>query len=246
MLRVESTIAWLTARQLLARRRGVPVLLLALIPVAVAALFRMSGGEDATGFALTTGEHFVVRIVLPLIALVFGTGAMGAERDEGTAIYLLTRPVPRWRVALTKLITAATLTAALVVPSSLLTSLVALGGTDQQGIALGFAAGVAAGSVLYTALFVALGIFVRRALAVGLLYVVAWEVAAAQMFAGTRTLSIRQYVLTFADRYITAADEAFSASLDLRTALLMSAAVLVVAGVLAVHRLGSFEVIDQQ
>jgi ABC-2 type transport system permease protein len=100
--------------------------------------------------------------------------------------------------------------------------------------------------VLYTALFVALGIFVRRALAVGLLYVVAWEVAAAQMFAGTRTLSIRQYVLTFADRYITAADEAFSASLDLRTALLMSAAVLALAGVLAVHRLGSFEVIDQQ
>ena len=35
-------------------------------------------------------------IVLPLAAVLFGTGAFGAENDEGTILYLLAKPISRW------------------------------------------------------------------------------------------------------------------------------------------------------
>jgi ABC-2 type transport system permease protein len=245
-VRTELTIAWLTARQLLTRRRRLPVLLLALLPVLLAGLFRLQGGSDATGFAISGNDQLILRIVLPIIALIFGTGAFGAERDEGTALYLLTKPIPRWRIALAKLVTAAGLTLAFVVSSTVAATVAALGGFGEHGLVPGFAAAAALGSVLYATVFVALGLFVRRALPIGLIYVVLWEVAAADMFAGTRTLSIRQYVNAAADRIITVDPAAFSAQLGGTTAAVMSVAVLVTACALAVYRLRSFQVVDQQ
>src|SRR4029079_8241768 len=34
---------------------------------------------------------------MPLVALLFGTATIGAELEEGTAISLLAKPVPRWQ-----------------------------------------------------------------------------------------------------------------------------------------------------
>lgn len=245
-MRIETTVAWLTARQLLARRRSLPVLLLAAIPVIIAALFRFGSGDDATGFVLSISDQFIIRIVLPIVALIFGTGAFGAERDEGTALYLLTKPVPRWRIAAAKLVTVAAVSLLIIVVSTVLTAAVALGGLGADSIVLGLAAGVGLGAVLYAAMFVTLGLFVRRALPIGLLYVLVWEVVAAQMFAGTRTLSVRQYVLSTAARIMEVPAEAMEASLTARTVMVMSLIVLGLSAALSVYRLRGFEVLDQQ
>jgi len=245
-MRIETTIAWLTARQLLARRRRLPVLLLALMPVVIAALFRFGSGEDPTGFVLSISDQLIIRIVLPIIALILGTGAFGAERDEGTALYLLTKPIARWRIAAAKLATVAAVTLLIVVASTALTAAVALGGLGTQGIVTGLATGLGLGAVLYAAMFVTLGLFFRRALPVGLMYVLVWEVVAAQMFAGTRTLSVRQYVLSTASRMMEVPAEALGGTLTARTVLVMSVVVLALSGALSVYRLRAFEVLDQQ
>ena len=62
----------------------------------------------------------LVRTVLPLVALVLGTAALGSELEDGTAVYLMIKPVPRWRIVGAKMLVAAGLTVALVVPSTLL------------------------------------------------------------------------------------------------------------------------------
>ena len=40
------------------------------------------------------------------MALILGTAALGSEIEDGTAVYLLTKPIPRWLVALAKIVVA--------------------------------------------------------------------------------------------------------------------------------------------
>ena len=42
-------------------------------------------------------------VVLPVIALIVGTGVLGAEIDDGTIVHILTKPLPRWQIVLPKL-----------------------------------------------------------------------------------------------------------------------------------------------
>jgi ABC-2 type transport system permease protein len=238
----EVTIARLTLRQLLARRRGVAVILFALLPAVIAGLFSLRVDADAVGFMIDLHDNFVIRVVLPVVALIFGTGAFGAERDDGTAVYLFTKPVPRWRIALAKIVTAAIMTTVVVTASALLAGVVAFRGMGPDRVVVAFTVGAAVGGVLYAAVFVALGLLARRAILVGLVYVVLWEAFASQMFAGTRTLSIRQYVLAAVDRIATLDPAVFTAALSPGTALAMGTAVLVTAVAVTVLRLRSFEV----
>ena len=88
-----TAIAGVTLRSLLGRRRSVLMLLLAAAPVLLGLLVILNNEELEPGTLGATIDGFVVRVVLPLIALVFGTSALGAELDDGTAIPLLTKPI---------------------------------------------------------------------------------------------------------------------------------------------------------
>jgi ABC-2 type transport system permease protein len=54
--------------------------------------------------------------VLPLIALIVGTGVLGSEIEDGTLLHVLAKPLPRYEILLTKLAVAAGVTAAAVAP----------------------------------------------------------------------------------------------------------------------------------
>ena len=54
----------------------------------------------------------VVQTVMPLVALILGTASLGSEIEDGTAVYLLTKPIRRWLVALAKIVVAVGVTAA--------------------------------------------------------------------------------------------------------------------------------------
>src|SRR5919108_5659472 len=96
---VVGTIAEITLRGLLGRRRTILLLLLAGLPVLVGLLARIGGGRlDAAPIL----DGMIIRLVLPLTALVFGTAALGSELDDGTAVYILLKPVARWQVVIAK------------------------------------------------------------------------------------------------------------------------------------------------
>jgi ABC-2 type transport system permease protein len=115
-----AAIVEVTLRGLLGRRRTILLVLLAGLPVLIALLIRASGGRPDADRVLDT---LVVRLVMPLTALILGTSAIGSEIDDGTAVYLMVKPIARWRIALAKILVAAGLTATLVVPSVVLTGL---------------------------------------------------------------------------------------------------------------------------
>jgi ABC-2 type transport system permease protein len=182
-----------TLRGLLGRRRTLLMLLLAGLPVLVGLLIRLGGGRSDAPEILDT---LVIRTVLPLIALVFGTAAIGSEIEDGTALFLLAKPIARWRIALAKLAVAAGLTVALVVPPVVITALLVGGfGGDSLATALGFALATVAGGTAYAVAFAALGVVTTRALVVGLGYTLLWEGVLAGLLDGTRFMSIRQGTL---------------------------------------------------
>jgi ABC-2 type transport system permease protein len=182
-----------TLRGLLGRRRTLFMVLLASLPILVGLLIRLGGGRNDAPEIL---DALVIRTVLPLIALVFGTAAIGSEIEDGTAVFLLAKPIARWRIALAKLGVAAGLTAALVVPPIVLTGLLVEGfGGDSVATAFGFALAAIAGGTAYAVAFSALGVITSRALVVGLGYTLLWEGVLAGLLDGTRFMSIRQGTL---------------------------------------------------
>ena len=239
---MNGVIAGITLRQLLSRRRTLLLLLLGGVLVVVALVFRLAGEETrALPFTAQLLANLGIAVLMPLVALLFGTGAIGSELEDGTAVYLLAKPIRRSTILLTKLVVASACAILITCGPMLLAGLIAAGGLGD-GLVLGFVGAAAIGSILYSALFVALSLTTARALVFGLGYVLIWEGVLSGLFAGTRTFSIRQVTLAFADLFANVPPDVFDAQLDLATAVVMAAVVLVAATALAIRRLSTLEI----
>jgi ABC-2 type transport system permease protein len=239
---VELTLLRLAFRQLLARRRIFGVALFAALPALLALVAR--GVATDPGAAAGVLAHMygalLVPVTLPLCALVFGTGVFGSELEDGTVTYVMGKPVARWRIALTRIVAAAAMTALVVVPSALAAGVVMARGLDENGVVLAFSAAVAVGGLVYCALFVALSLSTRRALLTGLVYVILWEGLLSNLFGGTRALSVRQHTMALAEAL--ARPGALQAPLDGTTAVAMAALMAAAASAFAVWRLRHLEI----
>lgn len=230
-------IALVTLRALLGRRRTILMLLLAGIPIVVGLIVRANGrGVPDVGSTL---DGLVIRVVLPLVALVFGTAALGSELEDGTAVHLLTKPIRRSTIVLAKIAVAGTLTAAMLVPSTMLAGiLLARPGSDPLETTYALAIGVLAGSYLYVAIFVALSIVTSRGLLIGLGYALIWEGILAGLLPGSQVFSVREYVRGIAQILSPEAIESVVGT----GAALYAAIALVAATVIASLRLAAYEV----
>ena len=235
-------IARITLRQLLSRRRTLLLLLLGGVLVLVAGIFRLAG-EEARALPFTSGllANLGIGTLMPLVALIFGTGAIGAEIEDGTAIFLLAKPISRRIIVLTKLAVAAVCAAALTCGPMLLAGLIAAGGFGE-GLVPGMVAAAAIGSLLYCSIFVAVSLVTSRAFVFGLAYVLIWEGLLAGLFAGTRTFSVRQLTLAFADSIGGIPKEVFDAPVSLLTGVVIGTFLLVGATLIAIRRLSAYEI----
>jgi ABC-2 type transport system permease protein len=189
-------LAELTLRALAGRRRLLLMILLAALPAILAVVLRLAGGRADAPEIIDT---LVIRTVLPLVALVIGTAAIGSEIEDGTAVFVLVKPIPRWLTALVKIAVATALTVVLVIPPVILTgALVAGFDSANLGVTVGYAVATMVGALAYVSGFAALGAITSRALLVGLGYVLLWEGALAGILEGTRFLSVRQATLGLA------------------------------------------------
>ncbi|MEA2673615.1 MAG: type transport system permease protein [Chloroflexota bacterium] len=230
-------VARVTLRALVGRRRTVLMLLLAGVPILVGLLVRAN--SDGIGQVGPTLDGLVVRIILPLVALVFGTAALGSELEDGSAVHLLTKPISRTTIVLAKVAVAGTLTAALTVPSTIITAiLLAEPGADIVGIAVSLGVGVLVGSFLYASIFAALSILTSRGLLIGLGYALVWEGLLAGLLPGTQVFSVREYVRGI----VHLVSPSVIDSVVGNGAVLFAAIALVAALAIASYRLATYEV----
>lgn len=235
---VFATLVEVTLRALLGRRRTVLLVLLAALPVLVALLARLGGR--------TPGEapvfDAIVRTVIPLVALVFGTSSLGTELEDGTATYILAKPIPRWQVVLAKAGVAGSLTGGLAVASTIACVLL-LGGVSSGalGTAVAFATAAALAAFAYVVLFLAASVFTSRALILGLIYILVWEGALAGILTGTKQFSLREATIALAGA-LAPPNSGLQGGLDLGGAVGLIAVVIVGGLALATWRLARWEV----
>jgi ABC-2 type transport system permease protein len=231
-------ITAVTLRGLLGRRRTLLMVLLVGLPVLVALLLRVAGSDVNVDRIL---DPMIVRTILPLVALVFGTAALGSELEDGTAVYLIIKPIPRWRIIAAKMLVAAGLTVALIMPATVATGILVAGfGPGSMATTFAYALAASAGGAAYACGFVALSAFTGRALIIGLAYTLIWEGVLAGLLEGTRFLSIRQATLGIA----AGLDEPPFGQTPLELPLSVAIIALVIVGsfVLGSLRLARFEI----
>ena len=239
-------IIGLTLKQLVGQRRSLLVVALAAIPVLVALAVRLtqnSGDNPQEGVTNVLLAGFVVQFVLPLTALIFGTAALGQEFEEGTSVYLLARPTPRWQIVAGKLLAAWAATSAVVVGSTLAAGLVVLLGEDDLVPILGaFTVATIVGGLGYVSLFLWLSVTTGRALAIGMGYVFLWEATITSFAPGTQYLSVREYTLSLAEALAGLPTSDFNAPLGTAPAVVLLAILIVGAIILAVRRLQRYQI----
>ncbi|MCX4472791.1 ABC-2 family transporter protein [Micromonospora sp. MW-13] len=230
-----STVSWITLRGLLGRRRFLLLLPLPVVLVLLAALSR-SLGVDPGDWGPPVLVGLGLAVVLPVVALIVGTGVLGAEIDDGTIVHILTKPLPRWQIVLPKLAVASGVTAVTVAVPLFVAGVLA----DSVRLGLSLAAASAVGALAYSALFLALSLLTRRPVLLGLVYVLIWEGLLGSVVSGTKVLSIQQYVIALADRL--APTGLLQGDVSVPVAAVMSALISVGFTVLAIDRLRSFSV----
>jgi ABC-2 type transport system permease protein len=230
---MNGTVASITARALLGRRRFALLLPLPVLLVGLALLAHALEPDPVDwGRPVVAGLGFGV--VLPMIALIVGTGVLGAEIDDGTIVHILATPVPRRDIVLTKLAVAAGIATVVSAVPMLLTGMI----MQSVRLGLGLALASAVGSLAYCAVFLALSLLTRRPVLLGLLYVLIWEGLLGNLLAGSRLVSVQQYVLTIAAK--ASSTTLLHERVSLAVAVVMSAVFLIGGTVLAIDRLRSF------
>lgn len=244
------TVAWITFRATLSRRRALLFALPAVILILFTLALKLSRPPSRPWPSHVLGT-FGFSVLLPLTALIIGTSVLGAEIDDGSIVHLLATPVRRSSVIITKFTVATVLTMVFAAVPELIAGLISGGGIappasgpgpgvpiSASTLASGLFIGALVVSVIYNALFVMVSVATTRAIAVGLLYVLVWEALLANFVSGARLLSVSHYGLGIANGI--AHDAALDAGLTTATSIIMGVIVTVAALALAVNILSSF------
>lgn len=200
------TLYALTFRQHMHGRRWIIMGILFLLPAGLAVLIRAT----APNAPIMVSEFllafmFIPQALLPLIALVYAAGIIQDEQEEQTLTYLLIRPIPRWAIYIVKLLATLTTTVLLTTVFTMMTYAAIYLGADSGGINVPLrclkAVAINAMSVsTYCCLFGLIGLYTRRALIGGIIYIGVIEGLLANLPFGLRLITVIYYTRIIAYR----------------------------------------------
>lgn len=190
---MNSAIIRLAARSLLGRSRVLVLLAMAAALLGLALLIRVAptGPLDPAGGPLNLVRTFGIGVVIPVVTLIGTTTLITSEIDDGSIIYLLSKPVPRWVIVASKML--------VILGSSLAVAVIPMGlaalimvGTDG-GLWWGALLGGTVSAVAYTGAFTLLALMVKRSVTGCVLYWLVWEALLTTVLKPAQYLSARAY-----------------------------------------------------
>ncbi|MBM3933861.1 MAG: hypothetical protein FJ319_06095 [SAR202 cluster bacterium] len=189
-------ILQLSIRQLSGKWRVTLIAVLAALPVALMLFIKLVAGEEIefnADFINVTLSGMVIGAVLPIVLITLSTASLGNEVENRTLGFLITKPVPRYRIVLPKVLAAVVIGGSFIVASAVASTFIG-GGSVQAAIAV--AAGVAIGVIAYSTILTWAGLLTSRAIGFAIVYVLLWEGAISSFLGGARYVSVRAYVLS--------------------------------------------------
>lgn len=225
----------LALRALLGSRRVWILVALSALLFAVAGLSRW-GSDGAVGASTGVIVNFGFGLLVPIMCLLIGTGVIAPEIEDGSIVYLLSKPLPRRTIVLSKVVVAMAVAVVFCVVSIVIACEIA--GDEDGELALSMAVATTLASIAYVAVFFMIGVLTRNSIIVGLLYALLWEGVLAGYVPGVRALSIRQWALAPAEQMVDgSAAIPISSEVGLATGVIMLAVVTVGAVAVSIQRL---------
>ncbi|MFG2819474.1 ABC transporter permease [Kitasatospora sp. NPDC048365] len=238
---MNTTVARLTVRGLFGRRRALLLLLVPALLLVIAVVARNSDSDKHDLIQSVVGQLGLGTLV-PILGLIVGTGVIANEIDDGSIVYLLAKPLPRWKIVTSKLAVAIGTTWLFAAVPVLVAGLIIYG--NQDNLAVGYTLGALASGAAYSAFFLLLGVVTRHAVVAGLAYALVWESLVGTYVKGAKTLSIQQWGLSIAEA--TATEGALTAPVALGVALALLTAVTSIATILAATRLAGLTLASEE
>jgi ABC-2 type transport system permease protein len=180
----------LVTSQLLTRARVGAVCGLSLLLVGVGVIVSNSSGVEPVRDGAQLVGNLGLAIVVPVVALLFASAALGDLRDDKTLVYLWLSSLPRWVVPVAATAASATVVLPAVVVPSVVTAAVL---STSGGLVSGTLAATLLGGLAYNAVFVAMGLLTRRTLVWGIAYILIWEGFVAGAGAGAARFALRAH-----------------------------------------------------
>lgn len=194
------TITSLTIRQFLKSRSLVVIAIICLIPLAIAVIPHITGdlmSERSMRSAMANSIYLTMYLTLlmPISVLVLASAAIGDEIDDKTLYLLTLKPISRTRIVLEKFLAVVVVSVPVVWGGILLSwAVLAWGRFDLlSDMIWPMLAGSLVGIVGFGSVFLAVSLFVRRTLLLGMFYVTIWEGALSGFLPGIRNFSISHY-----------------------------------------------------
>ena len=230
----------LTLRQASGRVRLLIMAVLASLPVLIAfAAVGESRSMSMEEFEVFALGGMLVGSIIPLVVLAIASSAFGNEVEDRTLANLTLAPIPRWKIALPKLLATVTVSGVFIVVGAFFTSQIAYNADLTATLAVTVSA--FAGVLMYSSAFVWLGLVTTQAIGFGLVFIVLWEGFFAGFVSGVKFLSIRRY----AEALMHGLDErrfAAGDTLNFTFAITISAVVIVGFLLLTIRRLRRMDV----
>ncbi len=188
------TVYRLALRQVTGKWRLGIMTVLAALPVIIAAIM-VANSEAPSLEEFETGVlgAMLLGSIAPLVVLAIAAAMFANEVEDRTLANLILSPLPRWQIAIPKLLATITIAAPFIAVSTFATSYIAYLGDWRAVIAATLASII--GVALYSAVFVFLGLVTTYAIGIGLLYIVVWEGFFSGFVMGARLLSISHYAI---------------------------------------------------
>lgn len=187
-------------------RRIIWMSVLGLVPVGFALLLLVAQPllDDANmslsliypQFSMLLFLHFL----LPLLSVFMGTAIIGDEVEEKTLPYLLTRPVPRWKIITAKTLASVLTTGAVILVSLGLVYVILMSSGGSWRFVRGLTsllssyAAIGLGLAVYLPLFGFFGGILKKPVLAGLLFSFGWENSVAFFPGNARFVTVAHYL----------------------------------------------------
>lgn len=190
-------------RDLMRPKKMLVLVLLLALSTGVAALMRFKteayGPDKGVEIYNTLATVMIYSFILVLLTITYGTSIISAETEQKTIVYLLTRPVPRWRILLAKFAAVFFVTTLTTYFAILLLALITYGPSGMAKSGLGRDLEILpVGVMAYGGISLLLAVLLNRPLIFGLLFAFGWETWVPSLPGSFGRLSVMTYLRVLA------------------------------------------------
>jgi ABC-2 type transport system permease protein len=195
---MESVIFSQAFREYVRFRRIIPWMIFGLACMGLAYAWKYLNVDATHAERYANVSSMLVFRLVALASAIFTTAIISQEVEQRTIVYLLTRPVARWKLILIRYLASVLVVSALGIIAALLTTLGAFGGFGANPLLLDDTKAIVVGAFAYGALFLFVSLVFNRAMLVCLLFAFGWETAIPNMQGGMQNLSILSHLQAIA------------------------------------------------